>query len=436
MFKDEQLYRINTFDWSEFAFFKDSGGFDVVMGNPPYGASLYEEEKGYFKANYPNQSYQLDSYLLFVERSLSLLMRHGGIFGMIIPNPWLTNLNQTALREFLISNVSIREIVHFHFQVFSRAKAIVDTQIVLFRKGLTKGNQFTAKFVRGLSSDGKISRFESEVTHSQSAWRVRQAFNIFLDDKRTSLANQIFRGGTRLDAFFKINVGMKPYQVGKGKPAQVRADVEGRVFDAEAKIDSSYRQYLRGSDIEKFIVAPQKERFIKYGDWLAEPRPAADFNAKTKILVRQTGDSLVAARDDDQFLCMNNMHVVVPKSDKVSVEFALGLLNSKMMNWFYHTLNPEMGEALAEVKKENVARLPVVEPTRDNRDTIKRIEAAVTRLVASKLSLRAAKDDHSRKISLRTYVVAQKELNQQVYGLYGLSVEKIAIIEADEPDRS
>jgi len=353
---------------------------------------------------------------------------------MIIPNPWLTNLNQTALREYVISNTSLSEIVHFHFSVFARAKAIVDTEIVLFKKEKPKSNKFVAKFVRELASDGWIRTFESKIQHSQNAWkkRVGQAFNIFLNDRGTSLANKIFSSGERLDQFFKINVGMKPYQVGKGKPAQVRADVENRIFDSDKRLDPTYRQYLRGADIESFLVAPQKKRFIKYGGWLAEPRPAANFDADTKILVRQTGDSLIAAEDREQFLCMNNMHVIVPISGEVSVELALGLLNSKMMNWFYHTLNPEMGEALAEVKKENVARLPIAVPTDENVKIVKAIEATVARLNKEKANLRSAKDDQTRKIALRTFNAAQKSLNDYVYKLYQITDEERAIIESDE----
>ena len=220
LFGENEIFRINTFDWTEFGFFAKSGGFDVLVGNPPYGASLVAEEKGYFKDRYTHQSYQLDSYLLFMERSVSLLLRDGGMFGMIIPNPWLTNLNQATLREYIISNTSLKEIVHFHFQVFTRAKAIVDTEIVLFQKSKIRANRFNANFVRELAPDGKISSFDNVVRHSQSAWRTRtgQAFNIFLDDDRTKLANKIFGTGKRLDHFFNINVGMKPYQVGKGKP--------------------------------------------------------------------------------------------------------------------------------------------------------------------------------------------------------------------------
>jgi hypothetical protein len=92
---------------------------------------------------------------------------------------------------------------------------------------------------------------------------------------------------------------------------------------------------------------------------LAEPRPAANFDASLKIVMRQTGDSLIATIDEERYLCLNNMHVVVPVRSRPNPHYILGVLNSKLLNWYYQTLNPEAGEALAEVKKTNVANLPI-----------------------------------------------------------------------------
>ncbi|WP_461655954.1 TaqI-like C-terminal specificity domain-containing protein [Methylorubrum aminovorans] len=199
--------------------------------------------------------------------------------------------------------------------------------------------------------------------------------------------------------------------------------------NSDKKLDATYRQYLRGADIERFLVSPQRKRYIKYGVWLAEPRPAANFDAPVKILVRQTGDSLVAALDEEQFLCMNNMHVLVPIDNETSALLALGIINSSMMNWYYQTLNPEVGEAFAEVKKENVARLPVILADYDDRKLIKKIEDIATRLIYLKSKLLSERDGHTRKVLERNSEAATSELNRCVYSLYGLSDDDIAIIE-------
>jgi len=101
---DEEAYRINAFDWhGEFPHIMDKGGFDAVIGNPPYGAEYIAPEKKYFLNKFTLQNYQLDSYLIFLEKSFNLL-NINGFFGMIIPNPWLTNLLQRNLRDYVSKN--------------------------------------------------------------------------------------------------------------------------------------------------------------------------------------------------------------------------------------------------------------------------------------------------------------------------------------------
>jgi len=139
-------------------------------------------------------------------------------------------------------------------------------------------------------------------------------------------------------AVFEINVGIKPYQIGKGTPPQSKRIVDERPFDSTTKLDSTYRPYLRGSDIDRFSIAPLEPRFIKYGPWLAEPRPAANFDAPEKIVMRQTGDSLVAALDNKQYLCLNNMHALVPKEKLPRIQYLLALINSKLLNWCHRSL--------------------------------------------------------------------------------------------------
>ena len=83
-----------------------------------------------------------------------------------------------------------------------------------------------------------------------------------------------------------------------------------------------------------------------------------------KILVRQTGDEIIAALDTDQLLCLNNLHVLVPRENYDFMHGALALLNCKLMTWCFRVMNPEAGEALAEVKKEFVEMLPMPDPAK------------------------------------------------------------------------
>ncbi len=410
---DEEYKRINPFDWEdEFLEIMRGGGFDAVIGNPPYGAVFTNIEKRYFAKTYTSQNYQAESYLLFLERSLRRL-KLGGYYGMIIPNTWLTNIFQSGARKFVVNKSSIKEIVHFRYHVFP--KVTIDNEIVILQRGFVKKNSLKVKTVDA------VGALESPATllHDQSKWVGKEKIpvNIFLSEGEERLREKIHANSEKLDSLFSINVGIKPYQKGKGRPAQTRKEVQNRSFDADKKVNKTYRLYLRGSDLQPYLVKPLKQRFISYGPWLAEPRPAANFDAPIKILVRQTGDSIIAALDDKQRLCLNNVHVLVPdKKLDIDIYAVLGVLNSKLMTWCYRSSNPETGEALAEVKKTHVANLPIVSSKQ-----YATLSENVRKLVNE---LEKIEDGESRRIKY-----LKKSINQSVYKIYGLTDTEIKAVE-------
>jgi type I restriction-modification system DNA methylase subunit len=112
------------------------GGFDLVIGNPPYvfarGGSFNNNVKGFFKDHYQVAQYQLNTYALFIERAFQLL-RNGGYLAFIVPNTWLTIQSYSGLRKFLLENTSSLKVINIHDQVFSAAN--VDTCLLIAKKG-------------------------------------------------------------------------------------------------------------------------------------------------------------------------------------------------------------------------------------------------------------------------------------------------------------
>jgi len=157
-----------------------------------------------------------------------------------------------------------------------------------------------------------------------------------------------------------IVVGCKPYQVGKGTPPQAKKIVENRIFDATFKKDDTFKPYLRGEDFHKYSLNPQKERWISFGEWLAEPRSSAPFFVPQKIVIRQTADSIIATIDNKQYLNLNNVHNLVLKADEgYSLKFILALLNSKFLSFLHRMIVPEFGRVFAEVKIVNLEKLRI-----------------------------------------------------------------------------
>jgi len=439
---DETKSRINPFDWnSKSAGFgeimrpsqspldkrESKGGFDVVIGNPPYGGLLSKDETAYFLRNYKLQEYQLDTYLLFVEKSLALL-KEKGLLGMIIPNTWLLNLQSSRIRQHIFNQTQIEDIMHYRRQVFG--KATVDTEIVIFKKGKpTKNHEIKITVVEKDDSSNSYAIL-------QARWQVGNGkpINLFERPEMKELADKL-RHFKVLDDLCIITQGAKPFQVGKGKPAQTRKIVDTKPYVSETPKDSSFRPLLRGNLIQRYQILWDNNYWISFGDWLAEPRYSAKHNAPEKIVIRQTGDSLIATLDREQFIVRDNLYTIIPRENELDLHYVLSLLNSRVVNWFYQTIiNPEKGEALAQVKRGHLAQLPISLPDFNN-PSDKSIHDKLVSLVDRMLEL------HKKKTSLppsaerekieREIAVTDEKIDEIVYVLYGVTEEERKIIEGE-----
>ncbi|NUN96551.1 MAG: N-6 DNA methylase, partial [Candidatus Omnitrophica bacterium] len=124
MFDEEELYRINAFDWRrEFPSAIASGGFQAVIGNPPYGASLTEDMRSYLSRMFEATSRDLDSYCLFIEQALKLA-EGGGRISMIVPTGWYSGAKFSLLRRYVSTHSDPEVFVNLPYDVF---RAWVDT---------------------------------------------------------------------------------------------------------------------------------------------------------------------------------------------------------------------------------------------------------------------------------------------------------------------
>lgn len=129
LISDPDVAGDKAFDWEkEFPEVFAKGGFDVVIGNPPYGATFSERDISHLLQEYPNQSYQLDSYLLFTEKIKSLA-REKAFAGYIMPNTWLSTIFNNEIRKFVFRNYAIKNLNHYSYFVFEDATVETDVYI-------------------------------------------------------------------------------------------------------------------------------------------------------------------------------------------------------------------------------------------------------------------------------------------------------------------
>jgi len=331
----------------------EHGGFDIVIGNPPYGAKLSKKEKDYFYNKYETVEYQLDTYTLFMEEAYKLLKENGKL-SYIVPSSWLTMFYFKDLRKYLIEKSFFENVLLFRYKVFEDVTA--ETSIIT----LSKTQSINENIIINYYDNSNEMGTKENKSISQSDWlnSYELGFNLLFEGSKLIVINKIVKDTIQLDNIADVTVGIKPYQTNKGTPKQTKEDVSNRVYDSNYQIDDTYKNYVVGGSINKFSIIPSTTNWLKYGLFLAEPRKSLNF-FQTKIMVRQTSDRIISAIDFDGLLSLNNVHNMVIRSDILKYKTLICILNSKLMDFYYKFLVPEEGRTFAEVKAINLKRLPV-----------------------------------------------------------------------------
>jgi hypothetical protein len=147
--------------------------------------------------------------------------------------------------------------------------------------------------------------------------------------------------------------------------------------------------------------------------WLAAPRDKTIFEANEKIIVRQTSDKIIATKIGSDFIVRNNTHIILKQNDEINLLYLLALLNSKLVDFIYWTINPERGEALAEVKAFHLEKLPI-------KQIEEKDQQSFVALVDQILELKKAGKDTQ---------ALEDEIDTLVYRLYDLTADEIRIVE-------
>jgi type I restriction-modification system DNA methylase subunit/predicted type IV restriction endonuclease len=399
---------------------KQNGGFDCIIGNPPYVKVADKNIFDYFNKKFVHQDYQQDLYLLFLEQYKNLLVI-GGKLGVIIPNTWLQSIKFRNIRKYLLNDFYWERILHIKEHIF---KAVVDTHVLVFER-----NNYIKNY------DVVIDVFEKkEITllHIIDQNKLPDngdIINILANEKDKKLFEKIKNNSSSVQEISTVYNGVKPFEKGKGKPAQTTKIMLTKPYvtenEAKPKIGKNWLPLMRGSLMNRYTNFWDNNSWINYGEWLAAPRSPAVFEAEEKIIVRQTGDRIIATLIGSNIICRNNLHILI--SNEINHKFILGILNSKLTDFYYQQINPERGEALAEVKKQHVEQLPIPKGVSEKQQTeiIKHVEQL---LQLNKDKQNATLPNQLEMISNRIEHTEDK-INQIVYVLYELNADEINRIE-------
>jgi adenine-specific DNA-methyltransferase len=229
--------------------------------------------------------------------------------------------------------------------------------------------------------------------------------------------------------------GVKPFEKGKGNPPQTAQVTKQKPYVREGSApDSTWSPLLRGSLIYRYENRWDNNYWISYGPWLAAPRDPYIFEAPLTIVVRQIGDSIIATLVEGGYVARNNLHIVLSRENH-DLRYVLGLMNSKLIDFAHTFMNPEKGEALAEVKKRHVEQLPIRTIDFSNPQDVARHDRMVElveRMLALHKKLAEAKIERERTIIQHQIDASDGQIDRLVYELYGLTEEEVAIVEGSD----
>ncbi|MCK4922604.1 MAG: N-6 DNA methylase [Bacteroidales bacterium] len=350
---DPEVAGEKAFNWqNEFPEIFAKGGFDVVIGNPPYvsskGETIDEHIKQHLTKSYSTAAYQIDLYILFLERALRLV-NSIGIISFIVPNTWLNNLLLEPVRKFLLENSRFEEFISMPANTFENAS--VDTIITTYCLGDSNSR------VRLLKCNN--SEFSNIGLSNQNDWSKNKdaSINIHVTKDITQIIKKAEKESILFGEISNIVRGVGVYHKRVGHTKEF---IDSDPFQSESKKDNTFVPYLRGRNLSQWLVDWTGDSFISYGEWLAEPRKP-EFFVDDRILVRKIlSDGIVATHIKEQFVVDQQLYTAILNEDS-NFQYLdiLAILCSKFMSFYFRYKYSEFDDLFPQIKLNHVKCLPI-----------------------------------------------------------------------------
>lgn len=333
--------------------FREKGGFDIVIGNPPYGAKFSAKEKKvlsriYEKSNVPDY----ESADFFIEIGYKLL-KTNGMLSYIVPNMFMANVFAEKYRKHLINNWFLKKVDNLsEIDVFESAK--VRNCIVFFIK---QEEWNSAIFTKITVENLNVKLLKKKTLHVQVLTEnISNWLNLIEKDEiAIAIAKKMENESISLGEISDISQGLIPYDKYRGHSEEI---IKNKIWNADYQKDDTYRRELRGKDVDRYKLHWNGKDWISYGDWLAAPRKP-DFFRYPRILVREiTNPRVFATYTEEEYY--NTPSIINCINFRIDIYYVLGILNSELMSFYHNIMSPKAAKGLfPKILVNDIRKIPI-----------------------------------------------------------------------------
>jgi adenine-specific DNA-methyltransferase len=414
---------LNFFDWKlDFPevlndSINNTPGFDIVVGNPPYGANI-DDLVSYFEMKFPRTTKGFkDIYKLFYNQGIEYLLKKSGVLSYITPNTFLLQPRYKDLRQYFL-DFRIVSILNLGEKVFE--EVTVPTVLFFIKKDnasetlkfadISQGSKYT-----GSISDVVFKDVHQELYQSSPNKLFTDIYRVLSDDE--DILDNILEmkdGGFK---YQRINVGLSQ----KGNN-----DLAERLFYVGKPKGKSDIKILIGKDINSkgFAFSNREERYLIYNyELILKNNEKVYYNkelmqAPLKIVWRQTAPYFIGCVLEGNTWFGNTIQggfIKINYINKIEPYYLLSLLNSNFIRHQYTNAVKETGRVFPQVKLEKLRPLPIkiIGIAQQNQFT------EICKKIENRLKQNNDADINELLILL----------NSKVYRLYELSYAEVKVID-------
>lgn len=375
LISDPTIAGEKAFDWQkEFPQVFEKGGFDVVIGNPPYvnmANILNEQERKFYQNNYSTVKNKCDLYSIFTEKAKSLL-KDNRLLGFIFPNSWMGTESFSKFRDFLSKEVKVYQLVELPPGVFE--DAIVTTVLCFYKNTKPQASNNIEVYT---CKDKEFVKKEFVLSYEQI---LKNPNSSFAFEKTISLENVPCK---KLSEIASFSLGVKT------------SDDARFVF--KEPIDDTCYKFIRGRNISRWSH-PSNDEWIWYQPALicekpgGRPRVLENFLVDKKIVIQDIATQITATIDCNKYLCNDTLNIIFSLDKGYSFEYILCILNSILVNVWFKKIFP----AGLHIKANQLEQIPIPTITEESQQPF---IALAERMLALNKELQEKRSRFLRRLS-------------------------------------